>query len=95
MFIYLFINFFGVASYLDTCRCILGSKMDVHIYLPYSNNSISNKDEKDDKWLNKGSDSFLAFLKPGQYLMNRESVRDTSKIHMGGKRKCNICNPFH
>lgn len=69
--------------------------MDVHIHLPYSNDSISNEDEKDDKWLDKGSDSFLALLKPGQYLMNRESVRETSKIHLGGKRKFDIYNPLH
>ncbi len=69
--------------------------MDVHIHLPYSNDSISDEDEKDDKWLNKGSDSFLAFLKQGQYLKKqRECERDIQDPN-GGKRTFYIYNPLH
>lgn len=46
--------------------------MNVCIHLPYSNHSIGDKDEENDKRLDEGSDCFLTFLKPGQYLMNRE-----------------------
>lgn len=36
--------------------------------LPHSNNSISDKDEKDDEGLDEGSDGLLTFLKPSQHL---------------------------
>lgn len=63
--------------------------MDVHIHLPYSNHGIGDKDEENNERLDEGSDCFLTFLKPGQYLMNRErwGISEACKNPMGGTKK--------
>lgn len=42
-------------------------------YLPHSNNSIGDENEKDDERLDKGCDCPLPFFEPSQCLQNKET----------------------
>lgn len=53
-----------------SCVCVC---VRVLTDLPHSNDSICNEDEEDDEGFDKGSDSFLTFFKPSQYLKETES----------------------
>lgn len=53
--------------FVCVCECVFTD-------LPHSNNSICNKDEKDDEGLDKGGDSFLTFLEHSQHLMDTKHM---------------------
>lgn len=62
------------------------------VYLPYSYNSVGNKNEENDKRFNKSCDCPLSFFKPRQCLQDRDTDDhfSTSKSHLHGCTMCYI-----